>query len=64
MYIPFQRNVNEEVWYLSDVSQISNSNLVVQTAQGHSLVTNTTQATQFESRAEALAVAATLTKGN
>ena len=64
MYIPFQRNVNEDVWYLSDVSGFSDFNLVVQTAQGHSLVSNTTQATQFESRAEALAIAATLTKGN
>ena len=63
MFIPYQRNLHDGAWYLSDVSRGDGPNLVVQTAQGHTLVKNSTQATKFESRVEALAVAATLTQG-
>jgi hypothetical protein len=64
MFIPYQRNLHDGAWYLSDVSRGDGPNLVVQTAQGHTLVSNSTQATKFETRVEALAVAATLTKGS
>ena len=60
MYIPYQRNLHDGAWYLSDVNTGDRCTFVALTPNGHILVANSTQATQFESRTEALAVASTL----